>query len=231
MKLSIACPLRRNLVPKKDVLRSLRSYVKEAVFDRVPGLLRKGPTGVRRIALTFDDGPDELTPSYLDVLDELGVPATVFLLGENAERHPLMVRDYIRRGHQLASHGFDHRRFTELSRSQLLDQCARTEVAIGGQISGRPWVRPPHGSVDATSILSLLAARYTVALWSVDSRDYLDRDVISLAATCAPANIGSGDVLLFHEGQHWTLNALPRIVSALHGAGYELVTMHDLFAA
>ena len=231
MKLSIACPLRRNLVPKKDVLRSLRSYVKEAVFDRVPGLLRKGPTGVRRIALTFDDGPDELTPSYLDVLDELGVPATFFLLGENAERHPLMVRDYIRRGHQLASHGFDHRRFTELSRSQLLDQCARTEVAIGGQISGRPWVRPPHGSVDATSILSLLAARYTVALWSVDSRDYLDRDVASLAATCAPANIGSGDVLLFHEGQHWTLNALPRIVSALHGAGYELVTMHDLFAA
>ncbi len=213
------------------MLRSLRSYVKEAVFDRVPGLLRKGPTGVRRIALTFDDGPDELTPSYLDVLDELGVPATFFLLGENAERHPLMVRDYIRRGHQLASHGFDHRRFTELSRSQLLDQCARTEVAIGGQISGRPWVRPPHGSVDATSILSLLAARYTVALWSVDSRDYLDRDVISLAATCAPANIGSGDVLLFHEGQHWTLNALPRIVRALHGAGYELVTMHDLFAA
>lgn len=212
------------------MLRSLRTYVKEAVFDRVPGLLRKGPTGARRIALTFDDGPDELTPNYLDMLDDLGVPATFFLLGENAERHPAMVRDYIRRGHQLASHGYDHRRFTELSRGQLLEQCARTEAAIGGQV-GHPWVRPPHGSIGPTSMLSLLAARYTVALWSVDSRDYLDRDVASLAATCAPAKIGNGDVLLFHEGQHWTLNALPRIVSALHGAGYELVTMHDLFAA
>ncbi len=213
------------------MLRSLRTYVKDAVFDRVPGLLRKGPASGRRIALTFDDGPDDLTPMYLDTLDDLGVPATFFVLGENAERHPETVREYIRRGHQIASHGFDHRRFTGLSRGELLAQCARTEVAIGGQVSGRPWVRPPHGSIDATTIVSLLAARYTVALWSVDSRDYLDRDVASLAATCAPANIGNGDVLLFHEGQHWTLNALPRIVSALHGAGYELVTMHDLFAA
>ena len=201
------------------------------MLDRVPGLLRKGPATSRRIALTFDDGPDELTPTYLEMLDELGVPATFFLLGESAERHPEMVRDYLRRGHQLASHGYDHRRFTELSRADLLDQCARTETAIGGQSRGRPWVRPPHGSIDATSIVSLLAARYTVALWSVDSHDYRDRDVASLAATCAPDKVGSGDVLLFHEGQHWTLNALPRIVSALHGAGYELVTMHDLVAA
>ena len=211
--------------------RSLRTYVRDAVFDRVPGLLRKGPATGKRIALTFDDGPDDLTSTYLDMLDDLGVPATFFLLGENAERHPELVREYLRRGHQLASHGYDHRRFTELSRGDLLDQCKRTEAAIGGQSSGRPWVRPPHGSIDATSMVSLLAARYTIALWSVDSCDYRDRDVASLAATCAPDKLGAGDVVLFHEGQQWTLNALPRIVSGLHGAGYELVTMHDLFAA
>jgi len=195
----------------------------------MPGVLRRGPQTTKRIALTFDDGPDELTPRYLDVLDDLGIPATFFVLGENAERHPEHVREYLKRGHQLASHGYDHRRFTDLSRSDLLDQCARTELAIGGQ-SGWSWVRPPHGSLDATSLASLLAARYTLAMWSLDSFDYRDRDVATIAVTCAPDKVRGGDVLLFHEGQQWTLNALPRIVSALHGAGFELVTMRDLFA-
>jgi peptidoglycan-N-acetylglucosamine deacetylase len=201
------------------------------VFDRVPGLLRKGPTTSRRIALTFDDGPDELTERYLDLLDDLGVPATFFLLGEAADRHPTLVREYLRRGHQIASHGYDHTRFTELSRRALLDQCARTEDALGGQIGGRPWVRPPHGTLSAASTMSLLAARYTVALWSVDSCDHGVREVDALVARCTPAVVGPGDVLLFHEGQAWTLAALPRIVTALHAAGLECVTMYDLFAS
>jgi peptidoglycan/xylan/chitin deacetylase (PgdA/CDA1 family) len=209
---------------------SLRSRIKQVVFDRVPGLLRKGRPGSKRVALTFDDGPDDMTSQYLDVLDDLGVPATFFLLGEAAASRPEDVRDYIRRGHQIASHGYDHTRFTKLSRKQLLQQCAQTEDALGGQISGRPWVRPPHGSLDTASIVSLLAARYTVALWSVDSEDYGERDPVAIAARCSPPHVSDGDVLLFHEGQQWTLNALPRIVTSLHAAGFELVTMHDLFA-
>lgn len=204
--------------------------VRNAVFDRVPGLLRRGPAASKRVALTFDDGPDELTDKYLDLLDDLGVPATFFLIGENAKKRPDAVRDYLRRGHQIASHGYDHQRFTKLDRRSLLDQCARTETALGGQSSGRPWVRPPHGSVHAGSLVSLLAAGYTVALWTIDSQDYEDRDVTVLAERCSPPKVAAGDVLLFHEGQQWTLNALPRIVTALHAAGLECVTMQDLFA-
>lgn len=213
-----------------SVVTSVRALVKNAVFDRLPGLLRKGPTTSKRIALTFDDGPDHLTLKYLDVLDDLGVPATFFVLGEHAARHPELIREYLRRGHQVASHGYDHTRFTKLSRRELLDQCARTDHAIGGQLSGTPWVRPPHGSLDAQSILSLRAGGYVVAMWSVDSCDYGDKDPAKIAERCSPANVSSGDVLLFHEGQDWTLQALPRIVTALHASGLECVTMHDLFA-
>ncbi|HEU0035750.1 MAG TPA: polysaccharide deacetylase family protein [Kofleriaceae bacterium] len=201
------------------------------MFDRVPGLLRRGPTAAKRIALTFDDGPDELTLRYLDKLDELGVPATFFLIGTNADARPDLVREYLRRGHQVASHGYDHTRFTELGWHALGEQCERTEQALKGQISGRPWVRPPHGSLDTASIVRLLAGGYTVALWSLDSCDYGDKDPVSLAERCAPSKIAPGEVLLFHEGQPWTLEALPRIITPLHAAGYEFVTMHDLFAA
>jgi peptidoglycan/xylan/chitin deacetylase (PgdA/CDA1 family) len=210
---------------------TVRSLVRNAIFDRIPGVLRRGSTKARRVALTFDDGPDHMTGQYLDLLDELGVPATFFLVGENAAAHPERVRDYLRRGHQLAGHGYDHTRFTKLGRRALLDQCARTEQALGGQVSGRPWVRPPHGALDAGSLVTLLAAGYTVAMWSLDPCDYSDRDPGSLAARCSPERVSPGEVLLLHEGQAWTLEAVSRIVKALSADGYEFVTMHDLFAA
>lgn len=200
------------------------------MFDRIPRLLRRGPTHPRRVALTFDDGPDHLTERYLDVLDELRVPATFFVIGAAAAAHPEALRECLRRGHQIASHGYDHTRFTKLSRRALLDQCSRTEQALGGQLSGRPWVRPPHGSIDIGSLLSLFASGYTVALWTLDSYDYSDHDPGSLAARCSPAHVTPGEVFLFHEGQQWTLDALPTIVRALQSDGYECVTMHDLFA-
>lgn len=212
------------------VATSVRALVKNAVFGRVPGLLRRGPTASKRVALTFDDGPDALTPRYLDVLDELGVPATFFVIGENATAQPQLIREYLRRGHQVAGHGYDHTRFTKLSRRQLIDQCQRTDDAIGGQLSGRSWVRPPHGSVDAASLIALRSAGYVVALWSIDSCDYTERDPGKLAERCGPPAATGGDVVLLHEGQEWTLQALPRIVAALHGSGLECVTMHDLFA-
>ena len=212
-------------------MSSVRALVKNVVFDRIPGCLRRGPTTARRVALTFDDGPDDYTLRYLDALDVLGVPATFFLCGEHADRRPELVREYVRRGHQLANHGYDHARFTKLSGKALADQLERTEKALGGQLTGRPWVRPPHGELDASSFVRLLSAGYTIALWSVDSEDYGDHDPLSLAERCSPPNVGPGDVLLLHEGQQWTLDAIPRIVTALHAAGYECVTMHDLFAA
>jgi peptidoglycan-N-acetylglucosamine deacetylase len=212
----------------KAVPSSVRALVKNAVYDAFPGVLRRGPVKSRRVALTFDDGPDDLTERYLDLLDELGVPATFFLIGQRAADYPELVRAYLRRGHQIAGHGFDHARFTTLGRRALLDQCAQTDTALGGQLSGRSWVRPPHGSVDATALLRLVTAGYTVAMWSVDSHDYETQDPAVIATHCA--GTAAGDVLLLHEGQQWTLDALPRIVAQIHAAGLECVTMHDLFA-
>ena len=179
------------------MVTAVRTLVKNAVFDRLPGVLRRGSPSSKRVALTFDDGPDSLTERYLELMDDLGVPGTFFVCGNRAEQHPELVREYIRRGHQVAGHGYDHTRFTKLKRRALLEQLERTDHAIGGQASGRPWVRPPPGSLGAASLLAVRAA---------------------------------GDVILFHEGQEWTLDALPRIVAGLQERGLECVTMDDLFA-
>ena len=212
---------------------SARRFAKEVVYGAMPRsrLVRRGPAGVKRVALTIDDGPDPMTPRYLDLLDELRVPATFFVLGQHCERYPELAVDYVRRGHQIASHGYDHQPFPQLAWNALRDQLERTDALIGPQPTARPWVRPPYGKVDARVIGQLLARGATIAMWSLDSNDYVIRDPDELAARCAPGRVTSGEVILLHEGQQWTLDALPRIVEGLRGAGYEMVTMADLLVS
>lgn len=209
---------------------ALRARIRDGVFRMLPQgrLLQKGPATARRVALTFDDGPDHHTEDYLDVLDRYSVPATFFIMGDMSELRPDLVREYIRRGHQLGSHGYDHNKFTELSQSALANQLRATDAAIGAQPEGR-WVRPPHGALGLRTIAQLLASDYVIAMWSFDSKDYELDDTDDIVERCSPEVITPGEVLLFHEGMSTTLHALPRIIGGLHDAGYECVTMADLF--
>jgi peptidoglycan-N-acetylglucosamine deacetylase len=202
----------------------------EDVLQRVPGgrLIWRGPTDVRRVALTFDDGPDELTPRYLDVLERYGVAATFFVMGDLTEARPGSIEEYLRHGHQVGSHGYDHTSFDRLRPWHVLDQLARTQKAIGPVPQGRLWVRPPYGAMGPIDLATMLMTGHVVAMWSVDSRDFEEAPVEELAGRCA--EVANGDVLLFHEGNEWTLRALPVIIERLQARGFELVTMADLVA-
>ncbi|MBX3221838.1 MAG: polysaccharide deacetylase family protein [Labilithrix sp.] len=210
-----------------------RKKLKSAVYGMVPRsrLLQRGPTGRARVALTFDDGPNELTAGFLERLDELGVRATFFLVGNKCEAQPDLMREYTRRGHQVASHGYDHTRFTQLSWGALVDQLDKTDRVLGRQPTSRPWVRPPHGAVDARVLGQLLAYDRLIALWSYDPRDYEVHDKDEIARRCRPERVSHGEVILLHEGRQSTLDALPAIVGGLRDGGYEMVTMAEMFAS
>lgn len=188
----------------------------------------RGPTTAKRLALSFDDGPHELTEAYLSLLDELDVPATFFLMGDLLEKAPHMLGRYIARGHQVASHGYDHSPFPSLTFDQLRLQLEKTNAALGAQPTPRPWVRPPYQRLTPTTIVSLARLGVTIALSSVDSRDYGGTAAADIIATCTRADIGPGDIFMFHEGQTNTLAALPAIVAHWRAQGYEFVTMADL---
>jgi peptidoglycan-N-acetylglucosamine deacetylase len=193
-------------------------------------ILRRGPTGAKRVALTFDDGPLPLTKAYLDCLDELGVAATFFLMGDLVESKPEVLGEYVKRGHQVAAHGYHHTKFSDMKTRQLREELDRCGEIFGTQPLARPWVRPPHGALDVRSMAVAVAAGWSLAMWSFDSYDYKLRTAAELVERCSPAMIGDGEVILMHEGQQWTLDALPRIVAGLREAGLECVTMADLFA-
>src|SRR6266536_212241 len=107
---------------------------------------REAPVG-RRIALTFDDGPDpRWTPAIADTLKRLHAPATFFAVGEHVIRHPGIVADLHDDGFELGNHTFSHADLASAGRLRGL-QISLTESAISGAAGVRPrFVRPPYSA-------------------------------------------------------------------------------------
>jgi peptidoglycan-N-acetylglucosamine deacetylase len=192
-------------------------------------LMVRGPRAHRRIALTFDDGPTELTGAVLDVLDQHRARATFFLVGKLCAKLPKVAESVAAVGHQIGGHGFTHRVFPALSHHELLDELERTDGLLPGLANGRRLVRPPHGSISARSLISCASAGYATALWSHDVGDTRARSADQVIAGFERHPPAAGDIVLLHEDHRPTLEALPRLLTELSAKGYELVTIDELF--
>ena len=182
----------------------------------------------RRVALTFDDGPSELTRCYLDVLGRFRARATFFVVGEFCVAHPQLVFAIAADGHELAGHGYTHRRFPSLSTEELRRELALT-AALLPPPSRRRLVRPPHGAMSPFSVLTCLREGFTTALWSYDSGDSRTTSADDVcAAFQEDCGLAPGAVVLLHDGQPWTLQALPTVLGRLSEAGHDFVTLGEL---
>ena len=185
-------------------------------------LSTRGPRSRREVALTFDDGPDDLSSTYLEVLAELGVVATFFVIGENAARRPRDVQAMVAAGHEVAGHGFTHKPFPTLERRALRDELERTHGLLPSR-AGRRFVRPPRGAISPRSLLLTAAFGFGTIHWSVDSDDCRTQSAQEIAAKLSPDRVRPGENILMHEGQSWTLEALRLFVPPLKRAGFVFV--------
>ena len=209
----------------------LRRWARRVAGRALPRavLIGRGVADRRRVALTFDDGPSALTADYLDALEAFGARATFFVVGQTCVEHPAALSAIVARGHEAAGHGYTHRPFPSLSGGELRAELARTADLLP-RGPRRPLVRPPGGEVSPGSVIRCARAGYTTVLWSVDSNDCRTNLAAELVANLTPDRLGSGDIVLLHEGQRWTLEALPAVLGALRGAGYQMVTISELMA-
>lgn len=208
--------------------RVVRESVARLVAPSIVFVRGKRRESRKRIALTFDDGPSAATRRCLDVLSDLGVRATFFLVGRNAAPAPGLVAEYVRRGHDVGSHGWSHDDFRALNASQLTEELARTWALIPSRPDAIKLVRPPRGALSLRILLQLGISGYVTVLWSVDSDDCRTRDPLAIARRLSPARLRPGDVVLLHESQPWTIDALRRVVGTLRAAEYEFATISDL---
>lgn len=152
------------------------------------------------VALTLDDGPDpEVTPAIVDLLAAQEVRATFFLLSLRAERYPELVRQLVDAGHEVALHGIDHRRVSEMSRQQAETYLREARDRLE-QVAEQPvtMFRPPYGSQSIASYRATRRAGLSVVVWNGDAADWEDRPAADVTHDAVKACLPGG-ILLFHE--------------------------------
>jgi cellulose synthase/poly-beta-1,6-N-acetylglucosamine synthase-like glycosyltransferase/peptidoglycan/xylan/chitin deacetylase (PgdA/CDA1 family) len=193
----------------------------------------------KRIALTFDDGPDpRWTPRIAAALERLHVPATFFVVGSEVVRHPDVVRLLHREGFELGNHTFTHADVSSLPGWEQRLQVGLTDNALAGTIGIRPRLfRPPYSSVpagvsarQAGAYERLARQGYDVVLTDLDGEDWRRPGVDSIVAAATPQT-GRGGIVLLHDGggdRSQTVRAIERLVPALRARGFRFVTVSQL---
>lgn len=192
---------------------------------------RPTPTGCaadRCIALTFDDGPGLHTSRLLDHLDQYKAKATFYVLGNKLATAQTTLQRMARAGHQIGNHTWDHPNLTQLDAAAIDQQITRTNQAIRDATGQAPTsVRPPYGATDQAVQGRLDALGMTTTLWSVDTRDWADRDSPTICRR-AVAGARPGAIILLHDIHATSVEAVPCILEGLHKQGYRFVTVAAL---
>ena len=182
----------------------------------------------KTIALTFDDGPGPYTAQLLDILDQHGAKATFFLIGSKVSAQASVVRNIQARGHQLGNHSWSHPELPKLPIDQVAGEIDRTNDAIKQATGVKPTVmRPPYGAVNGAVLEQLRLRGMSSILWSVDTRDWADRNS-EIVCSRAVAGAHPGAIILMHDIHQTSVNAVPCILSALKQQGYSFVTVQGL---
>jgi peptidoglycan-N-acetylglucosamine deacetylase len=200
-----------------------------------PACTWRGPRAGRRVALTFDDGPDpEWTPRVLDLLGEAGISATFFVVGERAARAPAVVKRIAAEGHEIGNHSWSHRNLWFCGPGTTREQVQRGHDTIAGLTGVAPrHFRPPWGMVNAAMFGAVKTARERVVFWSIQPEGArpapADRQVAHVVRRAQP-----GAIVDLHDGEgtprapERLVAALPQMIDGLRERDYALVTVAEL---
>lgn len=183
------------------------------------------------IALTFDDGPMRGTSKLLEVLATHRARATFFVVGENVDAYPGLVRQEAQAGHEIANHSYTHADLRRSSVPRIRSEIGRTQLAIR-RITGRTptLFRPPYGSTDRRVAAAARQNGLAQIIWSVDTADWRNRDA-RIVERRVVRGARRGGIVLMHDIHPTTIAAVPAILRRLAAQGYTFVTVTELFTS
>lgn len=201
----------------------------------MPRLAGRGRPG--HVALTFDDGPDAHgTPEILDILGELDVKATFFVLGEQVAAHPDEARRLVAEGHEIGLHGWDHRNSLFVSPHGLRASLVRALDEIAATTGVRPaWYRPPYGIATAATFWASRGLGLTPVLWDAWGRDWREKATPEEVVCDVLREARGGSTVLLHDSDctsapdSWkvTASALRPLVRRLRAEGLTVGPLRD----
>jgi len=198
-----------------------------------------------KIVLSFDDGPDRRwTPTILDILKEKKVPGIFFVIGDQANRAPDLLKREYNEGHEIGNHTFTHPQFDEISRTQLKWELNLTQRLIESTLGVKSlFFRPPYG-IDhqpeyAEEVAQLPYPQelgYIIVGQRIDPDDWrMTEDKRQRPAQEIADDVvrqaKNGNIVLLHDGggeREQTVVALPLIIDELRARGYQFVSVANL---
>jgi len=212
-----------------SVLAALLLFPQETSPSALPADSAQEGIESKYIAITFDDGPKRSTTStLLDGLARRGVRATFFLIGEQVPGNEDLVQRMELDGHEIGIHSYTHGRLTALNDADFAAEVDRARVVLRNAVGREEYLlRPPYGDTDPGV---LRRANSPIILWSIDPRDWSDRnpqrqvqEILSRAK--------DGDIVLLHDIYESSVETAFQVIDQLRQQGFYFLTVSELFAA
>ena len=221
----------------KSKLISAESYINLPTSYVVK---KMGQPRQKEMVLSFDDGPDETyTPQILDILKKENVPATFFMIGENAENNiPLVTRIY-NDGYEIGNHTFTHPNLAEVATDRAAIELLATRRLIEC-ITGHSTVlfRPPYNADAEPSTLDEMipvalgkSENYYTVGESIDPLDWQKGVKADTILARVISQTSNGSIILLHDAggdRSETVKALPAIIHYYKSRGYKFTTVSEL---
>ncbi|MDO7875809.1 polysaccharide deacetylase family protein [Hymenobacter sp. ASUV-10] len=188
-----------------------------------------GPASRQQIALTFDDGPTEMTLEILAILRRHSVAATFFCIGQRVNQWPDIVRQAHAEGHIIGNHSFSHGYWFDLfSTIQFQQELQLTNQAIQTAIGRQPALfRPPYGVTTPNLAWAIRQRKLTCVGWNVRTMDTVITNETKLLARAVNA-LAPGTIFLFHDHVASTARMLEAFILEARNRGYEFVNLNQL---
>lgn len=200
-------------------------------------ILFKCDTLEKKVALTFNGGPDNYnTPKILDILNDKGVKATFFVVGDQINIFPEVLKRIVKEGHEIGNNTWSHTNLTKLLTNEVIKEVTKTEEIIKS-ITGIETniFRPPFGSLADSDLSVIDSLGLKVVNWNIDTVDYEGTSANKIIDK-VKMEISPGSIILQHSFQDstgvldGTISALPIIIDQLRSEGMEFVTIEELMS-
>ena len=220
-----------------DGIGEMTAKANEGVMDKGTGdelkdslyVPRKIDKTKKLIAFSFDDGPArENTDRIVKALDKNDARATFFMLGQNANLYPELVKEVMDSGNEVAGHSWNHPQLTKIGASGVQLQMQKMNAAIS-KVTGADvgQLRPPYGAINDTVKANVDAP---LILWSIDTLDWKTLNTNATVNTILK-QAKDGDIVLMHDIHKPSVAAVEKVLPQLKAKGFEVCTVSELLEA